>query len=120
VRSVERIFGYYERHVLVSACERRHPLLPDVRTFHEHGYSDLAISDWLGVVTTPQTPRNVIARLASDIRSAVAVPAVQNALRSEGFDPVSNSSPGHFKNVINSDVARYSTFIAKNNIQLSN
>ena len=51
---------------------QRSATLPEVPTMIESGYKDLEISAWGGVVTTGKTPQEVIGRLDTEIRKALA------------------------------------------------
>ena len=51
---------------------QRTTTLPEVPTMIESGYKDLEMSAWGGVVTTGKTPPEIIARIDTEIRKALA------------------------------------------------
>jgi tripartite-type tricarboxylate transporter receptor subunit TctC len=72
---------------------RRIEALPDVPTAAEAGYPQLGKNpEWYGVAVPAGTPAERVAKLSADIRRAMEVPAVQEAVRSLGLTPAPSSA----------------------------
>jgi tripartite-type tricarboxylate transporter receptor subunit TctC len=68
----------------------RSAALPDAPTFRELGYPQ-AIFDvgiWLGVLAPARTPRDIVSRLAAEIKAVVTEPALAQRMRGLAFEPV--------------------------------
>ena len=84
----------------------RSAALPDVPTFKEQGYADLAFSSWFGVVAPAKTPVEVLAKLNADIVKAVRSADGKARLEDAGFR-VTGTSREEFVQIINSDTAKW-------------
>lgn len=74
------------------AADKRHPLLPDVKTLPEQGINGVDSDNWYGLFAPAKTPPDVLAALNAAVRRTVAAPAVRDRLVSTGAEPVSSSS----------------------------
>jgi tripartite-type tricarboxylate transporter receptor subunit TctC len=75
----------------------RFALLPDVPTMDEAGVAGMdQIGSWTGMFAPAKTPPEVVARLADEVRNALAAPAVRDRLRQIGLAPIGNT-PAEFK-----------------------
>ena len=72
---------------LVVSSAKRLPLLPSVPTIAESGYPGFEVNNWLGIVAPAQTPREIIARLNSEMNAMLALPEVSERIKSLGNDP---------------------------------
>ncbi len=71
----------------------RASFLPDVPTLAEAGVSPTQIdASWHGLFAPAKTPRDVLARLESEVRKAMADPAVRERFVKLGLNPVGGSS----------------------------
>ena len=66
--------------ILAVTSERRHPSLPDVPTVAESGVPGYAASSWNAIAAPAKTPPAIVARLADEIRTALASPDVKDKL----------------------------------------
>ena len=57
---------------LATFAAQRATTIPDVPTMIESGYKELEMNAWGGVVTTGKTPREIVARIDSEIGKALA------------------------------------------------
>jgi tripartite-type tricarboxylate transporter receptor subunit TctC len=55
---------------------QRIPALPDVPTVAELGYKDFETSQWYGIIAPKGTPREIVAKLNTEINKALATSAV--------------------------------------------
>lgn len=84
----------------------RSAALPDVPTFKEQGYPDLAFSSWFGVVAPAKTPVDVLAKLNADIVKAVRSVDGKARLEDAGFR-VTGTSREEFVQIISADTAKW-------------
>jgi tripartite-type tricarboxylate transporter receptor subunit TctC len=85
------------RPLAVASATRLHAL-PDVPTFAEAGFPDLAAavpSNWWGLAAPKGTPNAVVQRLAREIGDALRVPETQVKYHALGLTPI-GSTPQEF------------------------
>ena len=71
----------------------RAPFLPDVPTLAEAGVPPTQIdASWHGMFAPAKIPRAVLARLESEVRAAIALPAVRERFQKLGLNPVGDAS----------------------------
>jgi tripartite-type tricarboxylate transporter receptor subunit TctC len=64
----------------VVGAEVRTPQVGEVPTFRESGLGNLETPGWLGLAMPAATPREIIARMNTDLRKAMATPQAAKAL----------------------------------------
>ena len=72
---------------LAVTTARRSSLLPDVPTIAESGYPGFDMGSWAALVGPKGMPADVKARLSRALETAMAMPAVQEKLKTMGFEP---------------------------------
>lgn len=77
---------------LGAASGQRNPMLPEVATLAEQGYSDTIVDNWYGLLAPAATPPATIAKLHDIFVAAINDPAVREKLVQSGAIPVANSS----------------------------
>ncbi len=92
--------------VLAVGGKERSPALPDVPTVAESGVPGYEASSWIGLLTPAATPRPIVDKLWNAATTAMQEPAVRDVLLRDGSDIVA-SKPGEFRQVIESDYAKY-------------
>lgn len=82
----------------------RSPVLPDVPTFAELGFTDplFQTNVWLGFVVPAKTPGDIVQRLSREIRAIVTHPEVARQIGDRGFELVA-SSPEDFERLVRSE-----------------
>lgn len=95
---------------LAVLSEKRVPALPQVPTAVESGIDGFVVSIWYGILAPAGTPREIIARLNSEIHKALAAADMKERLANSGVDPLT-STPEHFANHIRSETVRYAKII---------
>ncbi|MCC6474688.1 MAG: Twin-arginine translocation pathway signal [Burkholderiales bacterium] len=83
---------------------KRSPVLPDVPTFAQLGYTGVDRSRWMGLFAPRGTPRPVIERLSKVVLEAGAKPALGAALDKIGLT-VRNSTPQELRQAIRDELA---------------
>jgi tripartite-type tricarboxylate transporter receptor subunit TctC len=65
----------------------RYPQLPDVPTVAESGFPDFEAVQWVGLLTTAGTPKDVVDRLNAEVNKAIRNPELIAKLAQEGMLP---------------------------------
>lgn len=89
---------------------QRHPLLPDVPTIAEQGYSGYEIIPWFGLVAPSGTPRDVIAKLNAEVVRALNDEVLRKRLTDQGLVVV-GGTPEAFQQHINAENAKWTRLI---------
>ena len=93
----------------------RYPLAPDVPTIAET-VPGVAASSWLGVATSPGTPRPVIDRLNRELRAILELPDVRQRLAELGGIATA-STPEEMRERIDSEIKRWTRIVEARNIE---
>ena len=88
------------------AAEKRSPVAPEVPTLAEAGGPALVIGSWYGLLAPAGTPREIIAKLNTEITRALAIPELRERYQSTGLEPIGSSSD-QFAAEIRDDIARW-------------
>jgi tripartite-type tricarboxylate transporter receptor subunit TctC len=70
------------------ASPTRNSAVPNVPTYGEMGFPDVYSGSWVGFFAPAKTPEAVAARLNGAINEILKEPAVQQKLKTIGFDPI--------------------------------
>jgi tripartite-type tricarboxylate transporter receptor subunit TctC len=92
------------------ASAKRNPAIPDVPTYGEMGYPNIEIGSWVGVFAPAKTPDAVVAKLNTEINTAMKDSDALERLAKAGFGPLSMSvsdANGYFKN----EIGRWGTMV---------
>jgi tripartite-type tricarboxylate transporter receptor subunit TctC len=95
--------------VLGGTPKGRSPILPEVPAISET-VPGFDVTVWFGVLAPANTPTAVVAQLNSVVRRAVALPEVQQKLKSVGVDPTT-TTPEEFAHTIASDVEKWARVV---------
>jgi len=90
--------------------------LPDVPTSAEAGFPQLLGGNWWVLSAPHGTSPNIIARLASEFRAALAIPEARKRIASVGHVPI-GLTPGETAAFLKSESARYKTVVEKGGIK---
>lgn len=88
----------------------RQSALPDVPTFAESGYPEFDAALWQGVLVPAGTPKDIVARLNTEINRLLAQPDVREKLVAMGADP-QGSTPEEFARFIDAEIVRWGKLI---------
>jgi tripartite-type tricarboxylate transporter receptor subunit TctC len=91
---------------LAVLATKRNPELPDVPTMAEAGVPDQESDTVTGIVTLAGTPPDIVERWHREVVRIVALPEVNQRLRTLGFDPVGNS-PAEYAERIRTEGAKW-------------
>ncbi|HSV79939.1 MAG TPA: Bug family tripartite tricarboxylate transporter substrate binding protein, partial [Ramlibacter sp.] len=97
------------RGLAVSSAQRS-TFLPDLPTFVEQGFRDIAVQEWLGWFVPAKTPPEVVRRLNTLAREALQAPEYAAALAGNGLVPL-HQSPEEFARMLRSDYQRWTPVV---------
>jgi tripartite-type tricarboxylate transporter receptor subunit TctC len=100
---------------LAVAAAQRNPVLPDVPTLAEQGYTDTLCDNWYGLLAPAKTPPAVIAKLNKALHAALTDPVVRDKLVKVGAVPAP-STPEEFTNFLREELARWGKVIREKGI----
>lgn len=92
--------------VLAVLGSSRHPGLPDVPTVAESGLRGYEVDLWYSLLAPAGTPKDVIAKLNTDLRRTLDAADIKQSLTQKGFTPA-HSTPQGLAHVIRNDLARW-------------
>ena len=102
---------------LAITGQKRHPLVPEVPTFEELGYSGFTGVQWYGIVGPANLPAPIVKRLNDEINRLLESPDLRERLSSEALEPMP-MSPEQFGQYIRDDIGRWSRLAKERNIEL--
>src|SRR5207302_8692619 len=94
--------------MLAISTLKRSPQTPDVPTVAESGIPGYDFVAEIGLLAPAGTPREIVARLASEVAKAVKQPAVVQRFTQLGLDPV-GSTPEAYAQANKADLDKYAT-----------
>ncbi|SNT07456.1 Tripartite-type tricarboxylate transporter, receptor component TctC [Noviherbaspirillum humi] len=101
---------------LALTSSKRFPGLPDLPTVAESGLPNYQATSWNGLAAPAKTPKEIVDRLSKEVAAAVAQPDVKQRLIELGVSAQS-STPDATKNLLASDIAKWSKVIEQAKIE---
>lgn len=98
------------------AAPRRHPLLPEVKTFEEMGLAGVDSDNWYALFTSRGTPPAEAERVAQALRRVLGTEAVKAKLLASGAQP-SASTPAQLAALLRTDSAKWARVVKAKNIK---
>ena len=95
---------------LAVASAQRSPAAPDVPTVEESGVTGYAYTAWVGYLAPAGTPREIVAKLNTDIRTVVNAPDVREKFAAVGFE-IQTGSPEDFALLIQREGTRMTNLV---------
>jgi tripartite-type tricarboxylate transporter receptor subunit TctC len=102
---------------LAVTTKRRISAAPEVPTFEEAGLPGYEAIGWFGAVAPAGTPREIVARLNSEIRAALSNPEVREKALSAGAEPYP-TTPEEFAAIIRDETRKWGEVVRSANIKL--
>ncbi len=118
---VSNVVQYLESgrlRVLAIGSTRRSPALPNVPTMIEAGVPGFDFEAWTGYLAPTGTPKDLIARLHTDITRVLGATEVRDKLTALGFNVVGNT-PEQFAALIRNDIERFGKLVKAAGIKSS-
>ena len=103
--------------VLAATSPARLSYWPEVPTVIESGYPDYEALAWFGVVAPAATPRDIVARLATEIGAILATPEVRERLAAQGAE-AATATPEEFGRFLDREHARWSVAVKAANVKI--
>jgi tripartite-type tricarboxylate transporter receptor subunit TctC len=101
--------------LLAVSGKKRSTFFPEISTIEQSGIKDYSASSWNAIAAPAKTPEKVIALLNQAINEVVKDPEVKNKL-DEIYVESQGSTPKELKNLLESDIKRWSMVIEKAHI----
>jgi tripartite-type tricarboxylate transporter receptor subunit TctC len=98
------------------AASKRHPSLPEVKTFEEQGIKAVDTNNWYALFASAKTQAAVVEQLNKAVRAAIADPEVHARLLKGGAEPKS-STPQELAALLKADTDKWATLIKTRNIK---
>ncbi len=89
---------------------QRAPTFPDIPTVAESGLPGFDIGTTLGIVAPAGTPKDILAKVHTDVLAALAIPEVSQRISDAGL-VVQPASAEHFGKVIASEYAKFAELV---------
>ena len=94
----------------------RDPQFPDLPTVAEAGYPDVEAIQWVGLLTTAGTPKDIVERLNAEVNRALRDPDMIAKLALQGVSPA-GGAPAEFQKVIAGEIRRWTEVARSANIK---
>lgn len=88
----------------------RSPLLPDVPTVSESGVPGYSVTSWYGVFAPAGTPRDIIAKLNTEIASGLKSAEVTSKLAALGAE-VATTTPEEFGRIVREEIKKWAKVV---------
>jgi tripartite-type tricarboxylate transporter receptor subunit TctC len=116
--SVSALVKGGKARALAVAAPQRLPSMPDVPTFAEQGVKNFRADLWHGLVVKKGTPKAIVDKLNADINAVLRSPELVEKFAEVDVAPA-GGTPAQFRNVIQSDMARWKTIVHQANITIN-
>ena len=103
---------------LAVTSPKRAPSLPDVPTLAEEGVIGSDTETWFSLIAPKATPRDIVQRLNTEVRHALAAPELQRRFAELSLS-VNPSSPEELDIIIKSEIVRWGEVIRQAGIKSS-
>jgi len=103
---------------LAVTTAQRSPHMPEVPTIAEAGVPGYEALVWVGLLAPAGTPRDIVAKLNSEIAKLLRAPDVQQLLASSGVDPTPNT-PEEFGVYLRSEYDKWGKVVRDSGAQIN-
>ena len=98
--------------IITASGEQRDPLLKDVPTAKESGFSDYVVTSWNGLGASAKVPADIIRSLNVAVNNALSDPALKAKALNLGID-ATGSTPQQMHDRLAADVGKWRSVIEK-------
>jgi len=103
--------------ILAVSSAKRMSSIPNVPTIAESGVPGFETGSWQGVVAPAATPREIVAKLNSEIGRIVTTPEMRDKLGAQGAD-VRTNTPDEFTGFIRTEMTKWAKVVKDANVKL--
>lgn len=96
--------------ILATSGAKRNRFAPEVPTYAEQGYKDLTHSEWFAFFLPPKAAPELVARMNSALKTALAAKDVVDGLATFGLEAMSNS-PAELATLLKQDTAKWAPIV---------
>ena len=89
---------------------RRDPVLPDTVTMIEAGFPGFDLGNWLAIVGPANIPKDLVARLNSEVIKILSEPATRDKIAAQGFN-ISTSTPDELGRFIRAEHEKWGKLV---------
>ena len=102
---------------LAVTTATRSPALPEVPTLDEAGLKGFNIGTWFGVLAPVATPKDIVARLNSEMVKIIKSPEFRQRMADIGADPIGDSQE-HMAQTIKAETEKFGKLVKEANVVL--
>jgi tripartite-type tricarboxylate transporter receptor subunit TctC len=102
---------------LAVTGEKRAASAPDVPTMQEEGVPGYVATSWFGLVAPAATPRNIIARLNTELTQLLSSQGTRERLLAQGAEPI-GGTPQQFRDFIQAEIEKWARLIRSTKITI--
>jgi tripartite-type tricarboxylate transporter receptor subunit TctC len=102
---------------LAVCLDRRMPQLPEVPTMEEAGMKGMNIAGFYGMYAPAGTPREIVARVSTEVQKILKMPDVAQRFYDQAFIP-GGSDPDAFTQMLRREYARWEPIVKATGVQL--
>ncbi|MET0167110.1 MAG: tripartite tricarboxylate transporter substrate binding protein [Vicinamibacterales bacterium] len=95
---------------LAVTTDKRSSALPNVPTLDEAGLKGFNIGTWFGVLAPAGTPKDIMARLSTEVVKAVQSPDFRKRMEEVGAEPIGNS-PDQMAQQVKSETEKFAKIV---------
>jgi tripartite-type tricarboxylate transporter receptor subunit TctC len=106
------------RAIFVTSAKRQ-PVLPDTPTLKETGFPDFEADEWWGILAPVGTPKDIVAKLNTEIARIFALPDVKERIAALGIEYI-GSTPDGFGKFMRNEAVKWEKVIKSAGIQAEN
>ena len=96
--------------LLATSGATRNKFAPTVATFAEQGFKDLVFNEWFGFYLPGKAPAELVNRLSTAIRAALAAPEIVEGLAQMGLE-AKGSTPAELAALLKRDTERWAPLV---------
>jgi tripartite-type tricarboxylate transporter receptor subunit TctC len=101
---------------LATTGSKRAAALSNLPTIAEAGFPGFEVNLWLAVFVPADTPKNIVARLNTELQKALQLPEVKSSLEKMGVEPLGNS-PQEAAAYVKSEFGKWAKVIKDGNLR---
>jgi tripartite-type tricarboxylate transporter receptor subunit TctC len=101
---------------IAAGSLQRDPQFPDLPTVVETGFPDFEAIQWVGLLTTAGTPKEIVERINAEVNRALRDPDMIAKLAAQGVSPA-GGSPDVFARLITSEIRNWTEIARAANIK---